>query len=163
ASLARAREQSVLAAWSGLGYYARARNLHRAAREIVRRHGGRLPDDPRALRELPGFGEYTAAAVASLAFGRSVPAAEANVTRALARLRAPGHDGRPRAQRGSPAAGGRMAARRPGRRPACPATWRPYSGADGSGPARLPSPQARVSRLSDRRRLPGAPERIRRA
>jgi A/G-specific adenine glycosylase len=86
AALARAREQDVLAAWSGLGYYARARNLHRAAREIVRRLDGRLPDDPRALRELPGFGEYTAAAVASLAFGASVPAAEANVTRVLSRV-----------------------------------------------------------------------------
>ncbi|HEY1251543.1 MAG TPA: NUDIX domain-containing protein [Thermoanaerobaculia bacterium] len=86
ASLARAREQSVLAAWSGLGYYARARNLRRAAREIVSRHGGRLPRDPERLRELPGFGEYTAAAVASLAFGTRVPAAEANVTRVLSRV-----------------------------------------------------------------------------
>jgi len=86
ASLARAREQSVLAAWSGLGYYARARNLHRAARAVVRDHGGRLPRSAEALRGLPGFGEYTAAAVASLAFGESVPAAEANVTRVLSRV-----------------------------------------------------------------------------
>jgi A/G-specific adenine glycosylase len=85
-TLARAREQSVLAAWSGLGYYARARNLHSAAREILRRHSGRLPRDPKILRSLPGFGEYTAAAVASLAFGRRVPAADANVTRVLSRL-----------------------------------------------------------------------------
>jgi A/G-specific adenine glycosylase len=96
ASLARAREASVLAAWSGLGYYARARNLHRAAREILRRHGGRLPRDPEELRALPGFGAYTAAAVASLAFGRSVPAAEANVTRVLSRVYAiPGVAGTP--------------------------------------------------------------------
>jgi A/G-specific adenine glycosylase len=85
-SLARAREDSVLAAWSGLGYYARARNLRRAAREILRRHGGALPRDPRALRALPGFGEYTAAAVASLAFGVAAPAADANVTRVISRL-----------------------------------------------------------------------------
>jgi A/G-specific adenine glycosylase len=85
-TLARARQQSVLAAWSGLGYYARARNLHRAAREILREHSGRLPRDPKLLRSLPGFGEYTAAAVASLAFGRCVPAADTNVTRVLSRL-----------------------------------------------------------------------------
>jgi A/G-specific adenine glycosylase len=88
ASLARARESTVLAAWSGLGYYARARNLHRAARVVVREHGGRLPRSARELRALPGFGEYTAAAVASLAFGESVPAAEANVTRVLSRVHA---------------------------------------------------------------------------
>jgi A/G-specific adenine glycosylase len=88
AALASAREESVLAAWSGLGYYARARNLHRAARAIVRDHGGRVPRDPELLRALPGFGEYTAAAVASLAFGQSVPAAEANVTRVLSRVHA---------------------------------------------------------------------------
>jgi A/G-specific adenine glycosylase len=85
-SLARAREDSVLAAWSGLGYYARARNLRRAAREILRRHGGVFPRDPRALRRLPGFGDYTAAAVASLAFGVRAPAADANVTRVISRL-----------------------------------------------------------------------------
>ena len=85
-SLARTSEESVLAAWSGLGYYARARNLQRAAREIVDRHGGRLPRDPAALRALPGFGDYMAAAVASLAFGQREPALDANVTRALSRL-----------------------------------------------------------------------------
>ena len=85
-SLARAREDSVLAAWSGLGYYARARNLRRAAREILRRHGGVFPRDPRVLRRLPGFGEYTAAAVASLAFGVRAAAADANITRVVSRL-----------------------------------------------------------------------------
>ncbi len=84
--LARAREESVLAAWSGLGYYARARNLWRAAREIERHSGGRIPADPAVLRGLPGFGEYTAAAVASLAFGARIPAADANVTRVISRL-----------------------------------------------------------------------------
>ncbi len=85
-TLARAREESVLAAWSGLGYYARARNLHRAARRILREHGGRIPRDPILLRRLPGFGNYTAAAVACLAFGSRDPAADANVTRVLSRL-----------------------------------------------------------------------------
>jgi A/G-specific adenine glycosylase len=85
-SLARAREDSVLAAWSGLGYYARARNIHRAAREIRRRHGGVFPRDPEELRRLPGFGDYMAAAVPSLAWGLSLPAADANVTRVVSRL-----------------------------------------------------------------------------
>jgi len=85
-SLARARESSVLAAWSGLGYYARARHLHSAARALVGRHAGRLPRDPETLRTLPGFGEYMAAAVASLAFGARVPAVDANVTRVVSRL-----------------------------------------------------------------------------
>ncbi len=86
ASLARATEDQVLAAWSGLGYYARARNLHRAAREIVRGHGGAIPRDTRSLRALPGFGDYTAAAVASLAFAVRAPAVEANVERVLSRV-----------------------------------------------------------------------------
>ena len=85
-TLARAREESVLAAWSGLGYYARARNLRNAARQIVRRHGGLVPNDPRELSRLPGFGEYMSAAVASLAYGRRLPAADANVTRVVSRL-----------------------------------------------------------------------------
>ena len=66
ATLAAAPESRVLAAWSGLGYYARARHLHRAAREIVRRHGGRFPREAKDLETLPGFGPYMAAAVASL-------------------------------------------------------------------------------------------------
>jgi len=85
-TLARAREESVLAAWSGLGYYARARNLWRAARQIAREHGGRLPRDPAQLRKLPGFGDYMVPAVASLAFGARLPAADANVTRVISRL-----------------------------------------------------------------------------
>lgn len=85
-SLARATEDDVLAAWSGLGYYGRARNLRLAAKRIVREHGGAIPRDPRILEQLPGFGEYTAAAVVSLAFGVRVPAAEANVERVLSRV-----------------------------------------------------------------------------
>ncbi|MDQ2870844.1 MAG: NUDIX domain-containing protein [Acidobacteriota bacterium] len=85
-ALARAKEESVLAEWSGLGYYARARHLSRAARQVVRDHGGELPRDIAALRALPGFGEYTAAAVASLAWNVRAPAADANVTRILSRV-----------------------------------------------------------------------------
>jgi A/G-specific adenine glycosylase len=86
ATLARAREESVLAAWSGLGYYARARNLWRAARQILRQHAGKIPSSPESLRRLPGFGEYMAAVVPSLAFGARLPAADANVARVLSRL-----------------------------------------------------------------------------
>jgi A/G-specific adenine glycosylase len=86
AALARASLDDVLGAWRGLGYYARARNLHRAARAVLERHGGRLPDDVEALRALPGFGRYTVGAVASIAFGRAVPLVDGNVARVLARL-----------------------------------------------------------------------------
>jgi len=85
-ALAGASEDEVLAAWSGLGYYARARNLRRAAIEIVARYGGEIPREVRLLRRLPGFGDYMAAAVASLAFGLRVPAVEANVERVLSRV-----------------------------------------------------------------------------
>ncbi|MBI4615275.1 MAG: A/G-specific adenine glycosylase [Planctomycetes bacterium] len=87
-TLARARVGTVLAAWSGLGYYRRARFLHEAAGRIVREHGGQVPDDPEALRALPGIGDYTAAAVLSIAFGRPEPVLDGNVARVLARYRA---------------------------------------------------------------------------
>ena len=86
ADLADAPEDELLKLWQGLGYYARARNLQKAAREIVERYGGGLPADYDALRALPGFGDYTAGAVASIAFGLSVPAVDGNVLRVLARL-----------------------------------------------------------------------------
>lgn len=86
AALAAASLDDVLKAWEGLGYYARARNLYRAAVEIVERHGGRFPATYAELRTLPGFGEYTAGAVASIAFGEVVPAVDGNVKRVLARL-----------------------------------------------------------------------------
>lgn len=86
ASLARAAESEVLHAWQGLGYYARARNLHAAAKIIVARHRGLLPGDAERIRALPGFGRYTANAVASFAFNQSVPIVEANIARLLARL-----------------------------------------------------------------------------
>ena len=85
ASLAGAREEDVLAAWSGLGYYARARRLVPAAREALSRHGG-LPRTVEALAALPGFGAYTAGAVASIAFGVRAPAVDGNAARVLSRL-----------------------------------------------------------------------------
>ncbi|MDE2805328.1 MAG: A/G-specific adenine glycosylase [Gemmatimonadota bacterium] len=85
-SLAGASDNEVLLEWKGLGYYGRARNLHRSAKMVCGRFGGRLPDDPRQLRSLPGVGEYTAGAVASIAFGQTVPAVDGNVRRVLSRL-----------------------------------------------------------------------------
>ncbi|MBK9517448.1 MAG: A/G-specific adenine glycosylase [Anaeromyxobacter sp.] len=84
-ALAAAPEDQVLALWSGLGYYARARALRRAAQAARSRHGG-LPDTAEDLRRLPGFGPYTAGAVASIAFARREPAVDGNVARVLARL-----------------------------------------------------------------------------
>jgi len=85
-SLARAPLQRVLREWQGLGYYQRARNLHRAAGSVVRDHGGRVPRDEEVLRRLPGFGPYTTAAVLSLAYGRPLPVIDANVRRVLMRI-----------------------------------------------------------------------------
>ena len=84
--LARAPLRAVLREWQGLGYYQRARNLHQAARTIVRKHGGNVPDDVVILRGLPGFGPYTTAAVLSLAYGRPLPVIDANVRRVLMRI-----------------------------------------------------------------------------
>gem|GEM_PF-145682 len=86
AALANADEQDVLKCWEGLGYYSRARNLHRTARVIVSQYGGRFPADLDALRALPGVGEYTAAAVASIAFDLPAPAMDGNLTRVLSRF-----------------------------------------------------------------------------
>jgi A/G-specific adenine glycosylase len=92
--LAAARPAQVRDAWAGLGYYARARNLHAAARQVVRRHEGALPRDVEALARLPGIGRYTAAAVASIAFGADVGTVDTNVARVLARaFRLPGRRG----------------------------------------------------------------------
>jgi A/G-specific adenine glycosylase len=84
--VAAAGLDDVLGAWQGLGYYSRARNLHRAARMVRERHGGQLPREVGELQSLPGVGEYTAGAVASIAFGAAVPAVDGNVRRVLARL-----------------------------------------------------------------------------
>ena len=86
ASLAAATEDDVLALWSGLGYYSRARNLHRCAVTVVERYGGVFPRDPQTLATLPGIGRSTAAAIASLCFGERVAILDANVRRVLTRL-----------------------------------------------------------------------------
>lgn len=91
--LARASLEDVLRVWQGLGYYARARNLHAAARRIVDEFEGRLPAAYDQLRRLPGFGDYTAGAVASIAFGEVRAAVDGNVRRVLARLLAFTEDG----------------------------------------------------------------------
>jgi A/G-specific adenine glycosylase len=85
-SLAAAPLDQVLKQWEGLGYYARARNLHRLARVIMEEHGGRFPASADALRHLPGIGRYTAAAIASIAFDQPVAVLDGNVIRVLARL-----------------------------------------------------------------------------
>ena len=84
--LGEAPLEEVLKAWEGMGYYARARNLHRAARQVVALHGGRIPDDPAQISALPGIGPYTAAAVLSIAYGRDCPVVDGNVVRVLSRL-----------------------------------------------------------------------------
>jgi len=96
-SLARARQEEVLKLWSGLGYYSRARNLHRAAKEIVARHGGKFPRELEAALALPGIGRYTAAAILSIAYNEPLSVLDGNVARVLARLGA--IRGEPRAPR----------------------------------------------------------------
>lgn len=88
ADLAAADEQDVLTAWSGLGYYRRARLLHQGARHVASRLGGSLPDEPAALREIPGIGRYTAGAIASIAHDRPAALVDGNVARVLSRLQA---------------------------------------------------------------------------
>jgi A/G-specific adenine glycosylase len=85
-ALASAELGQVLAAWAGLGYYARARNLHACARAVVARHGGKFPQSAAALRELPGIGDYTAAAIAAIAFGERATPVDGNIERVVARL-----------------------------------------------------------------------------
>jgi A/G-specific adenine glycosylase len=96
-ALARASLQSVLKAWAGLGYYARARHLHAAVKTIRRDHGGKIPSTKKDLLSLPGFGPYTAGAVASLAFNKPAAALDGNVKRFLGRL----HDSGGKASTGS--------------------------------------------------------------
>src|SRR6266852_2892744 len=84
--LAAARESSVLAAWSGLGYYRRARMLHAAAKVVVKKHQGSFPGTAAGLRDLPGIGRYTAAAIASIAFNAPTAVVDGNVERVLGRV-----------------------------------------------------------------------------
>ncbi|HEX5932203.1 MAG TPA: A/G-specific adenine glycosylase [Methyloceanibacter sp.] len=85
-ALATAELGQVLAAWAGLGYYARARNLHACARAVVEQHGGGFPESAAELRKLPGIGDYTAAAIAAIAFGKRATAVDGNIERVVARL-----------------------------------------------------------------------------
>lgn len=84
--LAAANLDEVLAAWAGLGYYSRARNLHACAKVVVERHGGHFPEEEAALLKLPGIGAYTAAAIAAIAFDKPAVAVDGNVERVVARL-----------------------------------------------------------------------------
>jgi A/G-specific adenine glycosylase len=84
--LAAAPVETVMSAWAGLGYYSRARNLHACAKTVVERHGGTFPDDEAALKALPGIGDYTAAAIAAIAFGRRAVVVDGNVERLITRL-----------------------------------------------------------------------------
>ena len=85
ADLAAAPVEEVMALWSGLGYYARARNLHAAARTVMTTHGGRFPEDPQAIAELPGIGRSTANSIATFCFGAHEPILDGNVKRVLCR------------------------------------------------------------------------------
>ncbi len=85
-ALAEAQEQDVLRVWEGLGYYNRARNLHRAVRQVISQHQGVLPRDLPSLQKLPGIGRYTAAAIASIGFGQDEATLDGNIRRVLARL-----------------------------------------------------------------------------
>ncbi len=84
-ALARAKPRAVREAWEGLGYYRRAANLHRLAREVVRHHAGAVPSEPAELVKLPGVGPYTAGAVATFAYEKAAPAVDTNVRRVLKR------------------------------------------------------------------------------
>ena len=85
-SVAAADEATILKLWEGLGYYARARNIHRAAKQICEQHAGEFPNDYEAIRQLPGIGPYTAGAIASIAFEQDRPVVDGNVIRVLCRL-----------------------------------------------------------------------------
>ncbi len=85
-ALAAASLDDVLKSWEGLGYYSRARSLHRAAQQLIKDHAGKLPSDIDALRALPGIGAYTAGAIASIAFNHPAPAVDGNVRRVIARV-----------------------------------------------------------------------------
>ena len=116
-ALAAADEEAVLKAWEGLGYYRRARQLQAAAKAVVADHGGAFPDDPEALRALPGVGRYIAGALLSFAFDRPAPIVEANTQRVLARWLAWGEElARPASQARLWRAAGRLVpAEAPGR------------------------------------------------
>ena len=84
-ALSKASLQEVLAIWEGLGYYGRARNLHKTAQIVIQEFHGHLPGEVAQLRKLPGIGRYTAGAIASIAFGKDEPALDGNIRRVIAR------------------------------------------------------------------------------
>ena len=84
-SLAIAKEEEVLKLWEGLGYYSRARNLHKGAKQIVEKFGGEMPKKYEDIRSLPGIGEYTAAAISSIVFSEKIPAVDGNLLRIFTR------------------------------------------------------------------------------
>jgi A/G-specific DNA glycosylase len=84
--LSRAKENDILAFWAGLGYYARARNLLKCAKELNKKFGGKIPNDKEILLSLPGIGEYTASAIRSIAFGEREVVIDANIERVVCRL-----------------------------------------------------------------------------
>ncbi|WP_310621066.1 A/G-specific adenine glycosylase [Flexibacterium corallicola] len=85
-NLAEAEEEDLLKAWAGLGYYSRARNLHKCARELIRFHNGRFPEEEKRLLKLPGIGPYTAAAISTIAFNRHAAVVDGNVERVITRI-----------------------------------------------------------------------------
>ena len=149
-SLADAPLDDVLKHWAGLGYYARARNLHKGAQAVVAEHGGRVPSDPKTLLALPGIGRYTAGAILSIAFNQEAPILDANVIRVLSRVHAVTGDPKTSAQTQAelwrlaeeaiPQGQGR------GLQP----------GDDGTGGADLRGGSAQVRLVPRQRRMPGA-------
>ena len=145
-ALAEEPEEEVLAAWSGLGYYHRARNLHRGAQHVAERHGGRFPRTLEAALAVPGVGLYTASAVLSIAHGQPLPVVDGNVRRVLARLLAlRGPEYRQRRAVLQP--------RRGAARPRAPGRLEP--GAHGARGHRLHPAQPRLRRLPPPRRTAG--------
>ena len=141
AALALAEEPAVLAAWSGLGYYRRAKMMHRAAQVVVQEHHGALPTTAAELRKLPGIGEYTSSAIASIAFGERVAVVDGNVERVLLRVFPEDR------KAGDARCPGQMASRsrcQPGRSRA-PRRLQPVD--DGAGSNRLPAPTSVVSAM----------------
>jgi A/G-specific adenine glycosylase len=102
-TLARARPRAVREAWDGLGYYARARNLHSLARHVTRRHDATLPEAPEELVKLPGVGPYTAGAIACFAYEKPVPAVDTNVARVIRRVFFASHISHPASRISHPA------------------------------------------------------------
>ncbi len=149
------RSRMYCAEWEGLGYYRRARQLHRAARIVADEHGGRFPRDIAGVRQLPGIGRYTAGAILSIAFDARLPIVEANTLRLLSRLlgisRRSAQSGRPAAA----VASGRGAAAAAQRGPLQP-------GLDGAGQPRLHSTRSRLPRLPAIGALRSAASRARR-